>query len=390
MADNPAKAIYVSWSPPINPTTHPCHCFWKPFIRIGTAHDLVQAIVSSCSIVLSSRIFCIFSQPLHVNDVPNIRTTSLPLYALLSHASPYSSISCSPYLGILLLGLSNTQVSLFIMGVTESKLLLEKLSTACSDADKHGRNEIQGVFSDKEVRPWFADTLMHALNTEQFVDCLTRLWRHLPEYSKNQINTSTRRRCRKVPKRWKDQKITLSEDLRKSLAQWTTNHCTLFDEIEIPVFPGLSPCYPIATSYKLLLEVESRKNRDTIRARFLKVLFFYLKDRFCVTNVQANAVDWISQAIRAAGLEDSNSDVISSNIRNWIKVGARYDSLCRDLGNYNVEDYRYLGVLFRLPDDVTDRLWVWEIHPSTAANQSSVCWKKFQWVEKTGARQSNL
>ena len=34
-----------------------------------------------------------------------------------------------------------------------------------------------------------------------------------------------------------------------------------------------------------------------------------LKDRFCVTNVQANAVVWISQAIRAAGLDDSNADV---------------------------------------------------------------------------------
>lgn len=37
------------------------------------------------------------------------------------------------------------------MGVTESKLLLEKLSAACLDADKHGRNEIQDVFLDKEV-----------------------------------------------------------------------------------------------------------------------------------------------------------------------------------------------------------------------------------------------
>ena len=191
---------------------------------------------------------------------------------------------------------------------------------------------------------------------QQFVDCLTRLWSHLPKYSKNQINTPGRRRCKKVPKRWKDKKITLSEDLRKNLAQWTTDHCTFFNEIKIPGSPGLSPCYPIATSYKLLLEVELRKNRDTIRARFLKVLFFHLKDRFCVTYLRSDAVDWISQAIRAAGLDDSNSDAIANNIRNWIMVGARYDSLCRDLGKYNVEDYRYLGILFRLPDDVTDRL----------------------------------
>lgn len=39
------------------------------------------------------------------------------------------------------------------MGIAESKLLLEKVSAACLDADKHGRDQIQGVLSDKEVCP---------------------------------------------------------------------------------------------------------------------------------------------------------------------------------------------------------------------------------------------
>lgn len=110
-------------------------------------------------------------------------------------------------------------------------------------------------------------------------------------------------------------------------------------------------------SYKALLEAESRKNRDTIRTRFLKVLFYHLKDRFCVAYLRSNAVEWISQAICVAGLDNSDPDAISRNIKGWIKVGEKYDSLCRDLGNYNVaQNYRYLGSLFRLPEDVTDRL----------------------------------
>lgn len=194
-------------------------------------------------------------------------------------------------------------------------------------------------------------------NTQQFVDSLTKLWGDLPEKQINTLNTLGRKRYRNAQKRKKAQKITLSEDSKINLAHWTADSCSFFNEIEIPDSSGLAPCCPIAMSYKLLLEVESRKNRDTIRARFLKVLFYHLKDRLCVTYLRSNAVEWISQAIRAAGLDDSDSNTISSNIKGWTKVGARYDSLCRDLGNYNVaEDYRYLGNLFRLPDDVTDRL----------------------------------
>lgn len=220
------------------------------------------------------------------------------------------------------------------------------------------------------------------------MDCLTRLWRHLPENSKKKFNHDRRRR-KKGPRR-EDQKITLPEDLRKNLSHWTADYRSFFNEIEIPGPSGLAPCCPIAMSYRLLLEAESRKNRDTIRMRFLKVLFYHLKVRLGIKNLGSNTAEWISQAIRTAGLGDNDLDAISSNIKGWIKVGARYDALCRDLGNYNTaQGYRYLGSLFRLPDDITDRSWVWELYPSTAANRFPA-WKKFQWTEKPGAWRSNL
>lgn len=39
----------------------------------------------------------------------------------------------------------------FIMGITESKILLGKLATACSSAERNKQNGIQHVLSDKQV-----------------------------------------------------------------------------------------------------------------------------------------------------------------------------------------------------------------------------------------------
>lgn len=82
-----------------------------------------------------------------------------------------------------------------------------------------------------------------------------------------------------------------------------------------------------------------------------------------MTYLRSNAIEWISKTIHQTGLVDSDTDTIADNIKTWAQIGARYDLLCRDLGNYNgAENYRYLGNLFRLPDDMTDRLCVWELY----------------------------
>lgn len=95
-----------------------------------------------------------------------------------------------------------------------------------------------------------------------------------------------------------------------------------------------------------------------MRLRFLKVLFnYHMKDRFCVTYLQLNAVEWVTGRIVAAGLDGANTVKITEKFKDWAFVGGRYDVLYRDMGDYNVaHDYRYIGNLLRLPNDVTDRL----------------------------------
>ncbi|OQE64529.1 hypothetical protein PENNAL_c0227G01863 [Penicillium nalgiovense] len=119
---------------------------------------------------------------------------------------------------------------------------------------------------------------------------------------------------------------------------------------------------PIAGFYEDLSRAEIRNSGDAIRLRFLKVLFHQLKDRICVTYLRSDAVEWITERVIAAGLNDGDSGRITNNIKEWAYVGGRYEALSRDLGNSNAaQDYKYLGSLFRLPDDVTDRYLVKEV-----------------------------
>jgi hypothetical protein len=241
------------------------------------------------------------------------------------------------------------------MGITDSKMLLMKLSSACSNAEEKGDDQVRDVLSDRQVRSYFISTLTQLIK-RQFVDCLAKIWKNLPESSKSRINPLGRKRSRKPPKS-KDQKVFLSDNLKSALGGWTDNPRSFFDEGESTDPFGLESC-AIAASYETLLDTELRSVKDTIRLRFLKVLFYHLKDRFCVSRLRPNSIEWISQRISAAGLsDDDDTNSISNNVRRWAIVGAKYDALCKDLGEYNAaQDYSYLGNLFRLPSDVTDRL----------------------------------
>lgn len=113
----------------------------------------------------------------------------------------------------------------------------------------------------------------------------------------------------------------------------------------------------VATYYQELSVAEIRSAGDTIRLRFLKVIFHHLKDRFCVSYLRPDAVKWLATRVAAAGLDSGDTGKISDKIKNWAYLGGKYDALCRDIGNYKVAvDYKYLGNLIRLPEDVTDRL----------------------------------
>ncbi|CAG7949332.1 unnamed protein product [Penicillium salamii] len=227
------------------------------------------------------------------------------------------------------------------MGITESKILQVKLAAACSDAEDNGRNQVLHVLSDK-----------------QFIDCLTTIWRNLPDRSKKQINPISRIRP-KHPQKAEKGSIRLPEPLKKNLIQWQGDH-TSFWNIQRAHSPSES-CH-ITAIYHELTKMEIQNSGDMVRMRFLKVFFHHLKVRFCATNLGLDAVEWMTRKVILAGAYQAEKDEISAKIRAWALVGSRYDSLCRDIGEYNVaQDYTYLGTLIRLPEEFTDRYMLKEL-----------------------------
>ena len=182
--------------------------------------------------------------------------------------------------------------------------------------------------------------------------------------SRERIHPSGRKRCRaapknpkipKNPKKLKTQEITLSEQLRTNMTRWNADIRSFLHADCTTEYSRALIC-PIAAFYEDLSRAEIRNSGDAIRLRFLKVLFHQLKDRFCATYLRSDAVEWIAERVIAAELDDGDSGRITNNIKEWAYVGGRYESLSRDLGNSNAaQDYKYLGSLFRLPDDITDR-----------------------------------
>lgn len=193
-------------------------------------------------------------------------------------------------------------------------------------------------------------------NKKQFVDCLAKLWKQLPKCSKKQIDSASRNRTSTAAKCSEKKGIQLSDSLRTNLNQWTADPRSFLDTNSSAESSSAMRC-PIAAIYQELTKAEIRSSGDTIRLRFLKVLFHHMKEGFCVNYLRPDAVEWVTSRVVAARLDDGDAVKISDKIKDWAVVGGRYDALCIDLGNYNVaQDYRYLGNLFRLPDDITDRL----------------------------------
>lgn len=147
------------------------------------------------------------------------------------------------------------------------------------------------------------------------------------------------------------------ESLMKFIPQWKNNIQSFFTEEDAL---DLNLDHPVAESYRLLLQLENRGQRDTWRTRFLKVVFHRLLKRISSGQYTQSAdATKATTIIRNSGIGD-NSEQIGERLIAWGKTGQRLELLCKDLldARDRCDDGRkeeeHLGFLFRLPKCVTD------------------------------------
>lgn len=115
--------------------------------------------------------------------------------------------------------------------------------------------------------------------------------------------------------------------------------------------PGME--FSISSVYRILLHLERRKDNDVIRSRFLKVIFYKLRESLGMQRLHSHSVENIARIISTAGLVEDSLDAIKTHINDWSKEGKKMDCLCRDLHRNNEIGHQYLCMLFCLPNDVT-------------------------------------
>lgn len=106
----------------------------------------------------------------------------------------------------------------------------------------------------------------------------------------------------------------------------------------------------LAGYYMLVDNVEKSSDFNTIRLRFLYVLFFRLKQSIQPKRLCANVISLLVQIIYHSGLVKDSKDIVEKKLVTWTDRGERYELLAKDFGG--------LGSLFVLPNDIPESVYV--------------------------------
>lgn len=115
---------------------------------------------------------------------------------------------------------------------------------------------------------------------------------------------------------------------------------------------------PMAQAYRYLEQLECRGAIDTVRARFLKIVFYRLKERLGLQYMRSNNVVDMAKIISNSGLVSCDIDIIKSKITRWTDLGRRIDLFCRSIGASYTNEESHLGNIFCLPEHCNDELSV--------------------------------
>lgn len=135
--------------------------------------------------------------------------------------------------------------------------------------------------------------------------------------------------------------------------RWQDNPLSFFTESSIDLDLSRSP---VAQLYIYVKNLEQRTEKDIVRSRLIKVLYYRLKDRLCLNYVRANGLEILAEIISKTGIVCSDPKEVKEKFSKWVTEGKRLDTLCEDVDDTESLEDTHLGVLFCLPEDADDEL----------------------------------
>ncbi|KAJ5346859.1 uncharacterized protein N7506_000112 [Penicillium brevicompactum] len=225
------------------------------------------------------------------------------------------------------------------MGVSESRVVIETLSAACAEAEENEKDNIEDLLTSKVVLSVRCDAF--GLKSQWVPgEALAAPRAIIPRQDlENELRKHTIR------------KLLSLKSLGENVLRWKERPLLFFTEDDSTL--DLDEL-PLAQSYKYLTKVHERRESDTIRSRFLKVMYHRLKNRLCIDQMRPNNVEKAAHIILKSGLVSSDLETITRQVTGWTNEGRRIDALCQDIGCAEAKNDTHLGNIFCFPGDVHD------------------------------------
>ncbi|CAI7599311.1 unnamed protein product [Penicillium viridicatum] len=224
------------------------------------------------------------------------------------------------------------------MGLSESKFMIQKLSYACENAEKQGSwsCQLNGFLQDPHI-----------------IQYIQTAWLQIPKETQQLITgkkSPNPLALRRKRKKAVTSVITIPESVASQLSRWTLDSHDFLRESQNHDVNWEAPA--LVLFYQLLIYFEHRRDNDLIRSRFLKVIFYALKESMGLQRLHAQSVEAIAQIISGSQLGRSSPETIKSHLSDWSNEGKKLDNLCRDIHEDINDGHGYLDMLFCLPKDV--------------------------------------
>lgn len=185
------------------------------------------------------------------------------------------------------------------------------------------------------------------------MNAVRQLWASIPLNTRRRIGRPSKRSDKCTPNQFSSSKIRVPPVFLDGISGWENDPLSFFRESNVELdFDGSA----LAKTYVFLDKLEQRKEKDILRSRFVKVLYYRLKNRLSLSYVRSNNMETMAQIISRAGTASTDAEVIKKNISKWVKQGRKFDALCKDVNKAKSLEDTHLGVLFCLPSDIHDEL----------------------------------
>ncbi|GCB20420.1 hypothetical protein AAWM_03305 [Aspergillus awamori] len=233
------------------------------------------------------------------------------------------------------------------MGINESKLLATHVLKACNKAQKEGKIDLDPSF------------LWASKDIENIARSVV-----------GRIPARISRRQNKVDRAAQIYSpIRLPQELQPLLEQWKT----LPQEFRLRLpesrddrqaLPVTSPDEFVAKSFLFLCGIERAVIIEKIRCRLCYVAFYLMKDQLQRDGFRQDAIVCLSGMIKRTDMVSAEEHEIQGKLRTWVDKGERLWLLSMDLEGP--------GVLFLLPEDIGENIWLQELPKGKGPRRSNM------------------